>query len=310
MTTRPEIAILRQLPYFVAVAEELNVQRASERLGIAQSALSRRIRELERDLGEVPLFVRHARGVTLTRSGETLLQDAREILSRVASAARNAQQGRQGEMDRLQIAYSPGAIRSSYIPDLFKAFSSAFPNIETNASMLAIDDIIAGIRDRSILAGLLYIDDVEPDLAAITIASEEFHLALPASHPLAAAERIELADLLDEDFIWYSRVHAPAIRRQLEGELAARGVKLRIAMESPSAEATLGLVSQGMGLGFAPASTHWCQAFPEIRLRPIADLRFSAQFKMLWLACETLPLLARLIQAATTAITSQELTDV
>jgi DNA-binding transcriptional LysR family regulator len=121
-------------------------------------------------------------------------------------------------------------------------------------------------------------------------------------HRLAKAETIVLADLLDETFIWYSRLHAPAIRRQLERELETRGAKLRIEMESPSAEATLGLVAKGMGLGFAPASTHWTHAFPGVTLRRVEDLRFFAQLKMLWLAGDDSPVLSRLIEAATTAV--------
>jgi DNA-binding transcriptional LysR family regulator len=297
-----ELALIRQLPFFVAVAEELNFQRASERLNIAPSALSRRVRDLERDLGGVPLFVRLARGVKLTPSGETLLEDARVILDLAAKAGRRAQQAIYGEYGRLRIAYSPGAIRHVLIADILKAFVGALPNVETEASMLPVEDILIGIRERSFLAGLLYIDELDAEFAAMDIADEEFYLAAPITHPLAAAEKIVLADLLDESFIWYSPLHAPAISRPLERALAARGAKLRIEMESPSAEATLGLVSKGMGLGFAPASTHWAQAFPGIRLRRIEDLRFSAQCKMLWLAGDEPPILSRLIDAARNAV--------
>jgi hypothetical protein len=95
MKTSLEVAILRQLPYFVAVAEELNFQRASERLAIAQSALSRRIRDLERDLGEVPLFVRHARGVRLTPSGNVnpRSQGSRQLTVAMGPPVPNVQPG-------------------------------------------------------------------------------------------------------------------------------------------------------------------------------------------------------------------------
>jgi DNA-binding transcriptional LysR family regulator len=302
MVMKLEIAIIRQLPYFVAVAEELNFQRASERLSIAQSALSRRIRDLEHDLGEVPLFVRLARGVKLTASGETLLEDARKILALVEAAGHRAQQAVQGEYGRVRIAYSPGAIRNRFIADIFKAFGGAIPNVDTETSMLSIENILAGVRDRSFLAGLLYIDEVDPDLCAVDIAQEEFYLALPVGHHLATAEKIFLADLLHEDFILHSRFHAPAVRRQLERQLEVRGAKLRIAMESPSSEATLGLVSKGMGLGFGPVSAHWFGAFSEVALRRIEDFQFSARFKMLWLAANESPILPRLVDAATKAV--------
>ncbi len=221
MNTNRETALIRQLPYFVAVAEELNFQRASQReLHIAQSALSRRIRDLERDLGEVPLFVRHARGVSLTASGEVLLEDARTILEMVEKAGARAQQAMQGELGRLRIAYSPGAILSSFVGDLLKAFDGAFPDARVETSLLPVEQILAGIRDRSFAAGLLYIDEIDPVYSDMTIAEEEFFLALPVSHRLTEASEIRLADLVDENFIWYSRAHATAIRQQLERELA------------------------------------------------------------------------------------------
>jgi DNA-binding transcriptional LysR family regulator len=246
--------------------------------------------------------VRLARGVKLTPSGETLLEDARKILALVEEAGRRAQQTILGEYGRLRIAYSPGAIRHVLIADILKAVVSAFPNVETEVNMLPVEDILIGIRDRSFLAGFLYIDEVGPEFSSMDIADEEFYLALPAGHRLAEAEKIVLADLLDESFIWYSRSHAPPIRRQLERELEMRGAKLRIEMESPNSEATLGLVSKGMGLGFAPLSAHRTHAFPGITLRRVEDLRFSAQFKMLWLAGNESPILSRLVDAATIAV--------
>src|SRR5690606_16046533 len=119
----------------------------------------------------------------------------------------------------------------------------------------------------------------------------------PRVHRLAGANAIRLNDLLDEDFIWYSNHHAPAVRRQIEQELEARGISLRIVMESPGAEATLGLVSNGMGLGFANQSAHWGKAFPHVVLRQIEDFRIAAMFRMLWLAGDEGPELSRLIAA-------------
>ena len=305
MKTNLEVAILRQLPYFVAVAEELNFQRASERLAIAQSALSRRIRDLERDLGEVPLFVRHARGVRLTASGEVLLEDARAILGQVDQAAKRAQQARMGEQGVMRIAYSPGAILSPSVSDLLKAFDGAFPGSRIEASLTPVGQILSGVRERSFLAGLLYIDDEDPVFSSMTIAQEEFFLALPASHRLAGADSIRLADLLDEDFIWYPKSQATAIRRQLERALEKRGVSLRVVMESPSAEATMGLVSSGLGLGFVPASTHWSQAFPGVVLRRIDDLEFSVRMKLLWLAADTSPVTRKLAETAAATVSVQ-----
>lgn len=299
MNKNLEIAILRQLPYFVVVAEELNFQRASERLNIAQSALSRRMRDLEHALGEVPLFIRHARGVTLTAEGAALLEDARDILDRVEQARAHVLSAAAREAPR--IAYSPGAVRNGLIADILRAFGNAFPDIGTEASLLPVEQILAGIRDGSYLAGLLYIDDVDPVFDVMDIAHEEFVLAVPQAHRLARAERIVAADLVDEDFIFYSRIHAPAVRRAIERELARRGVELRIAMESPTSEVTQRLVASGMGIGFTPA-TDRTLPYPGVVLRRVEDLSISARFRMLWLRASTSPALPRLIEAASAAL--------
>src|SRR5438105_5784738 len=95
---------LRQLRYFVAVAEELHFARAAERLHMSQSPLSRAIRDLERDLGVV-LFVRTTRRVELTPSGSVLLERSRRALAEIDAAIADARRSAQADKDMLRIAY-------------------------------------------------------------------------------------------------------------------------------------------------------------------------------------------------------------
>src|SRR5437763_3467094 len=97
---------LRQLRYFVAVAEELHFGRAAERLHMSQSPLSRAIRDLERDLGVV-LFVRTTRRVELTPSGSVLLERSRRALAEIDAAIADARRSAQADNDVLRIAYGP-----------------------------------------------------------------------------------------------------------------------------------------------------------------------------------------------------------
>lgn len=297
--------MIRHLPFFVAVAEEENFQRASQRLNIAQSALSRRIRDLEWELGGVPLFVRMPRGVRLTPSGRALLHEARLILERLDEAREMAVAIMNGDQGILRIGYSVGAVRNAFIGDLLKAFRQAFPAIALRTELLAVDELQRKVRDSELEAAMLYINEPGPEFQSMLISQERFLLALPDSHPLAAVDRISFAQIADEDFIWYAKLFSPTVHDRMMSEFAERGATPRIVMESPTADTTLRLVAAGLGIGFVPPTD--APALPEcVVLRRIEDLDLHWQFRMLWLADNASPILPRLIDAVSTAVECED----
>lgn len=293
--------MIRHLPYFVVVAEEQNFQRASQRLNIAQSALSRRIRDLEYELGNVPLFVRMPRGVRLTPSGRALLDEAREILARLEDARERAVNIMNGDYGTLRIGYSVGAVRHAFIADLLQAFRTAFPRIALRLELLSIEDLQKKLRLGEIEASIFYTTEPGEDLNSLVIAEEVFQLAMPENHRLATAERICFADIADEEFIWYAKVFSPVVHDRMMNEFIARGVTPRISMESPTADTTLRLVAAQLGLGLVPPMDS--PRMPEgVILRPISDFSMSWQFRLVWLRDNTSPILPRLIDAVSAAI--------
>jgi DNA-binding transcriptional LysR family regulator len=293
--------MIRHLPYFVVVAEEQHFQRAAQRLNIAQPALSRRIRNLEQELGGVPLFVRTPRGVRLTPSGEALLEDARRILASADKARERAQSIMKGDVGGLRVGCSMGALRHAVIGDLLAAFRSAFPGIRLEAELLSIDEQLSQLRDGRIDAGIFYADAVDGEFDSIELAEEDYLLALPARHPLAKAARIRLADVANEDFIFYSRGMAPTMNARLHAAFAEGGVVPKVAMESPGADTTLKLVAAGMGLGFAPASEA-SKTAKGVVLRPVEDMVLKGHFRLVWLRANPSPILPRLIDAASAVL--------
>src|SRR4051812_20067635 len=145
---------LRHLRYFLAVAEEGNVTRAAERLGIAQPPLSQQIRMLEAELG-IALFKRLPRGVELTSGGRMLLRDARGILSDVDLAASRAVRVAAGTEGNLVLGLTTSAAANAWVPAIIRAFHRAYPSVhlehrEGNAAQLS-ESVAQGSIDVGIL---------------------------------------------------------------------------------------------------------------------------------------------------------------
>jgi DNA-binding transcriptional LysR family regulator len=183
---------VRQLRYFVAVAEELHFGRAAERLGMAQPPLSRAIREMERQLG-VTLMERTTRRVTLTPAGETLLRDARTALNAVTAATRRARHAGQPE---------PGlrlALKADYDGGLLPQILGAY---QSEAAALPVELVLGGrgeqepaLRDGSADIALLPQPFDDRGLDVEPLLTEPRLLAIAATDPLAAHTCLHLADL-------------------------------------------------------------------------------------------------------------------
>jgi DNA-binding transcriptional LysR family regulator len=183
---------VRQLRYFVAVAEELHFGRAAERLGMAQPPLSRAIRELERQLG-VRLLERTTRQVTLTPAGQVLLRDARAALDAVAAADRRARHaGAQTPTLRL-------ALKADYDAGLLPRILAAY---EHEDAALPVELVHGGrgeqasaLRDGRADVALVSTPFDERGLDIEPLVTEPRLVALAATDPLAARTSLHLADL-------------------------------------------------------------------------------------------------------------------
>lgn len=185
---------LRQLRYFVTVAEELHFGRAADRLHIVQPAVSQQIRRLERELN-VTLFDRSSRHVRLTGDGERLLPEARSVLS---AADRTAALARQ------LAAGNSGALRLGTSPDLgprlergLDALRSASPDLHISLINQPIPQQLEGIRVGEIDVALMRAATATAGLQALPVWTEAITAILPAHHRLSAGAAVTLADLRD-----------------------------------------------------------------------------------------------------------------
>ena len=139
---------LRQLRYFVAVAEEEHITRAAERLGMQQPPLSQQIKAIEREL-DVQLFRRKARGVELTDAGRALLDEARITLSHYERALQRTRRTARGEQGRLCVGIAPTAPFLSLVPRAIRAFREAFPLVSLTLEEGLSNEVIERFAKKS-----------------------------------------------------------------------------------------------------------------------------------------------------------------
>lgn len=242
---------LRQLEYFVAVAEESHFTRAARRLHVAQSGLSASIRSLERELG-APLFLRSTRQVELTPSGRALLVEARRALS-ATDAAKDAVAAVQGLLRGSLAIGSLQCLHVVHLPAVLARFVAAHPGLDIRlrqgGSAELIEQVRAGRLDLAFVSRPARCPD---DVIVGSLASEPLVLACAPDHPLAARDLVDLTELRAERFVDF---HPDWGTRDLvESALAAAGVERRVALEVTDVHSLLDLVTFGLGVAVVPQS--------------------------------------------------------
>jgi DNA-binding transcriptional LysR family regulator len=188
---------LRQLRYFVAVAEELHFRRAAERLLLTQPALSHQIARLEHQLG-VRLLERDRRSVALTPAGATLLEGARRILHQVEQAIAAARWASGITSHALRLGYPTYATRAVHW--VLSAFRERHPELWLDEHQLQSQRIRAALLDRTLDVGFVNLP-VGDGVATTALVPERLSVLMPSSHPLATRDRIPLARLADQPFL-------------------------------------------------------------------------------------------------------------
>ncbi|MDN3357722.1 LysR family transcriptional regulator [Actinomadura sp. DC4] len=273
---------IRQLRYFVAVAEELHFGRAAERLDMAQPPLSRAIREMERQLG-VTLMERTTRRVTLTPAGETLLRDARTVLDAVTAAAHRARQaGRPEPTLRL-------ALKADYDGGLLPRTIAAYQN---EPAALPVELVLGGrgeqepaLRDGRADLALLARPFDEQGLDVEPLLTEPRLLAVAAADPLAAHTRLRLADLKGR-FLPGGR---PADKED-SAPTPWTGRQLDLAQ-------IFNLIELGDIVLFPPASTAGRHPRPGIAYRTVSDLP-PLELVLAWPEASRSPAVAAFVRTA------------
>jgi DNA-binding transcriptional LysR family regulator len=272
---------LRHLRYFTVAAEEQNFRRAADRLHITQSSLSRRIRDLETEIGAA-LFERHQQRVRLTAAGRAFLEDASLVLRQLEGTMARARRIANGEIGALSIALHYSMARHPIVARSIQRFRAQRKDV-----LLKIEPMLAAampdaLRTGSVDAAFLYSRPVDdPAFEALKVGSGEMVLALPRSHRLASKTQLRLTDLKDEDFLWMARDSSPAVHDKLMAACQAGGLNPRIVQYLGSENVRTALVGVGMGLTFV-VSTYRPAAGEDVVTRRVAGLSFPLELELVW----------------------------
>ena len=237
---------LRQLRYFVAVAEELHFSRAAERIGIAQPPLTQQIQKLERSLG-CRLFIR-GRRTTLTEAGTVLLDRARLIFEQVDSAEDAARRASRGETGKLTVGVPPSVMLLD-LPAAIRKYRLRYPDVGFTLREMSTSAIEDGVQSGVIDLG--FVRESAPPNSEI-ILKEPVVAVLPSSHALADRSSIRLAALKGEPFVWFPRRLGPALLDHLARSCAEAGFTPNVVQEATQWQTVVSLVEAGMGVSLAP----------------------------------------------------------
>ena len=263
---------LRQLRYFVTVADEMHFGRAAIRLHMTQPPLSQAIQSLEAMLG-VQLFRRTSRSVALTPAGTALLPEAQRILQQTAALPDLMRRAASGASGRLSLAFVSTA-DYSVLPPFLREFRESYPGVEIDlreaTTDVQLDDLMQGRIDVGLLITPLP-DKAKLQLDYLPVLSEPLILAVPKGlKALRGKQSVSLQALADLPLIIFPRRIAPAFHDAILACYRDAGLTPHIGQEAIQMQTIIGLVSAGMGIALVPQSVSNLKR-PGVDYKPLAN---------------------------------------
>jgi DNA-binding transcriptional LysR family regulator len=284
---------LRQLQYFIAVAEEGTVSGAAQSLSISQSAVTEAVQELEHDLG-VRLFERHRRGLAITHKGHQFYRHAARILADVSDARRSFVEGEGSSAPGMLQLGVTSLVAGYVLSDLLARYRRAYPGV----SVSAVEDngdylehlLIGGELDVAVMVISNLRDRIA--LQAEIFETSAYRLWLPLGHKLAAADIIHISDIVKEPLIMLTVDETEENTGKLLGAFTARP---NVAFRTRSVEAVRSLVATGAGIALLPDLVYrpWSLEGDRIESRDVAGSLPVVQVGMVWRRGSALPHAAR-----------------
>jgi LysR family transcriptional activator of glutamate synthase operon len=254
---------LRQLYYFMEVAEREHVSEAAQFLHVAQSAISRQIANLEAELG-VTLFEREGRNVKLTPIGKVFLEHTKTAIKAIDYAKKQIDEHLDPERGSIKIGF-PTSLASHLLPTVITAFKEKYPNVAFHLRQGSYKFLIDSVINREIdLAFIGPVPQNIPEISGTILFSENISALVHVSHPLASKKSILLNELRNDDFVLFPRGYI--LQEIAINACKQAGFVPSISSEGEDLDAIKGLVSAGMGVTLLPDST-FHEAIPRFTVK-------------------------------------------
>lgn len=243
---------LRHLRYFQAVAQELNITRAAERLHMAQPPLSRQMRQLEDELG-VALFDRSRRTLRLTEAGRFFLEQSLQLSARLEELVAGTRRLGASGQRWFSVGFVPSTLYG-FVPDLIRELRLGQDDVQVGLAEMTTMQQVQALKDGRIDIGVgrIVIDD--PAVLQRVAMTEPLVAAVPVASPLAQRASLSVEDVAAAPFLLYPARPRPSYADHVAGLFRAAGHGLNVVHEANELQTALGLVAAGLGLTLVPAS--------------------------------------------------------
>ncbi|MCB8876772.1 LysR family transcriptional regulator [Acidisoma silvae] len=260
---------IRSLKYFLAVATERSFTRGAARLNMAQPPLSKRIQELEAQLG-APLFLRDSRPLVLTPAGQLMFEQAQQVVSRMDQLETTMRRSIASSNPRFVLGVVPSTLYAGLV-EMIRALREAFPDLDVTLAEMDAPRQAAALRDGRINIGFDRIQIEDPELQHHVLHDEPLAVALQQDDPLLSAQgNIPLAAIAAMPVIVFPRDPRPSYADVVLSAFAQYGAVPAIVREVQEMQTALVMVAAGSGACVVPASVT-ALARPDIRFAPIRE---------------------------------------
>ena len=284
---------LRQLTYFVKVAQKQHMTQAAKDVHVAQSAVSRQIRLLEDEL-QVELFLHKGRNVQLTPAGKLFLRRIVGLLADLDRAVLELNDFSDPELGQIRLGF-PHSLGLNLVPQVVSKFRALHPNVkfsfEQGTYSELLQQVLDGITDLALISPF---PQDHPQVVGKVLLTEDLYAVLPLHHPLAGSRSITLKQLQNDDFILFREGHS--LRSIVWDSCKEAGFTPNISFEGDETDTIRGLVAAGMGVTLLPETALATRSAMEIVKLNVIEPNIKRTIGLISLKNRQIPLVSQYFQ--------------
>ena len=270
---------LRQLRYFIAVAEELSFSKGAKRAGVSQPPLSRQIANLEAELG-TRLLDRSKHGVRITDSGKVFYNEALKTLAALERAVRATQRAARGQSGSLALGFG-GSAAYTFAPSLLRRYRELYPGVELSLHNLPMTSQLEALREQTIDIGFLMKPVQDTAFNSEAVLRDPLVVAVPSGHVLAKMSKVGLKALEPYPLVMFPRSGGLGFYSHVIAICKKADFVPTIAQETAPMESVIGLVAAGVGIAVVPSVARRLR-IAGVEYRPFRERYAFMDFAIAW----------------------------